>query len=111
MNARVRPTNRFVEFGKHEIEQSIPQRFEKIVKAYPDRIAIRTKTDVWTYESLNGAANKIAERILNETPNGNEQSLPQTNGKVDRQSLPRPERVRPNLASSTFQRVVESSSN
>jgi len=72
MNARVTPTNPYVEFEKQEVEQSIAQRFEKIVKAYPDRVAIKTKTEAWTYESLNGAANRVAERILNEAPNGNE---------------------------------------
>lgn len=72
MNFRVAPMNPYVEFGKDEVEHSIPQRFEKIVKAYPDRVARKTKTRVWTYESLNSAANRIAERIWNETPTGNE---------------------------------------
>lgn len=72
MSSRVAPNNPFVEFAKPEIEQSIPERFEKIVCAYPDRVAIKTKTDVWTYDTLNNVANKVAEWILNETPNGNE---------------------------------------
>jgi len=37
------PTETFVEFKKEEIEQSIPQRFEKIVRQYPERIAVKTK--------------------------------------------------------------------
>ncbi|MGE5215798.1 MAG: non-ribosomal peptide synthetase [Chloroflexota bacterium] len=72
MNSRVTPRNLFIEFTKDEIEQSIPQRFEKIVRAYPNRVAIKTKTAVWTYESLNCIANGIADRILNGTPNGNQ---------------------------------------
>jgi amino acid adenylation domain-containing protein len=72
MNARVRPTNPFAEFGKDEIEQSIPQRFEKMVQRYPERVAIKTRTDAWTYDSLNSAANGLAERILCEAPHGNE---------------------------------------
>jgi len=30
------PTGTFVEFKKEEIEQSIPERFEKIVRQYPE---------------------------------------------------------------------------
>ena len=36
------PTGRFVEFKKEEIEQSIPVRFEKMVRKYPDHLAVRT---------------------------------------------------------------------
>jgi amino acid adenylation domain-containing protein len=72
MKSRVAPINPFVEFEKQEIEQSIPERFEKVVRANPDRVAIKAKTDVWTYDALNRTANIVAEWILNETPNGNE---------------------------------------
>lgn len=72
MNIRVTPTNPFAPFDLQEVEQSIPQRFEKIVRAHPDQIAIKTKTGLWTYESLNSSANAIAERILNDIPNGND---------------------------------------
>jgi len=37
------PTGTFVEFKKEEVEQLIPQRFEKIVRQYPERIAVKTK--------------------------------------------------------------------
>ena len=30
-----------MEFGEEEIEQSIPERFEKIVRHYPDRLAVK----------------------------------------------------------------------
>jgi amino acid adenylation domain-containing protein len=69
---RVSPSNEFVPFDPQEVEQSIPQRFEKIVNRYPDRVAIKTKTALWTYASLNSAANQIAERILDQFPDGNE---------------------------------------
>lgn len=35
------PTSSLVEFTKEEAEQSIPQRFEKIVCFYPDRLAVK----------------------------------------------------------------------
>ena len=33
---RVRPTNPFIEFKKEEIEQSIPDRLEKMVRTHPE---------------------------------------------------------------------------
>ena len=60
----VHPTGTFVEFTKEEAEQSIPQRFEKIVRLYPDRLAIKAKDRALTYDELNGAANRIAAQIL-----------------------------------------------
>ena len=57
------PTGTFVEFEKEEIEQSIPERFEKIVRQYPDRIAIHSNTQILTFDALNEAANRIAWTI------------------------------------------------
>ena len=45
------PSGRFEEFTKKEVEQSIPERFEKIVKRYPDPIAIEGR---WTGCYLRG---------------------------------------------------------
>jgi len=41
-------TGAFIEFSRDEIEQSIPQRFEKIVRQFPDRTAFveRIRTTV-----------------------------------------------------------------
>jgi amino acid adenylation domain-containing protein len=58
------PTGTFVEFKKEEVEQSIPDRFEKIVAKYPERIAVKTKNQVITYKELNEAANRMAGTIL-----------------------------------------------
>jgi amino acid adenylation domain-containing protein len=55
-----------VAFEKREIEQSIPQRFEKIVHQYPDRLAVKTKKYSLTYGELNSAANRLAQAILAE---------------------------------------------
>ena len=35
------PTGKFVEFTKDEVEQSIPERFEKIVRLISERLAIK----------------------------------------------------------------------
>ena len=58
------PTGTFVEFKKEEIEQSIPERFEKIVRLYPERLAVKTNNHALTYDELNKAANRVARAIL-----------------------------------------------
>lgn len=54
----------FVEFKKEEIEQSIPDRFEKQANQYPDRIAVKTKDCTLTYAQLNQLANRVAHALL-----------------------------------------------
>lgn len=54
----------FPEFEKENIEESIPERFEKIVRLYPDRLAVKDKDRTLTYNQLNQAANCIAGAIL-----------------------------------------------
>ena len=51
-------------FPADEIEQSIAQRFEKQVVAYPDRVAIRSGDRTITYAELNAEANRLARAIL-----------------------------------------------
>ena len=58
------PSGTFVEFPKEEIEQSIPARFEKIARKYPDRLAIKIGDRELTYDELNKAANRIAWAIF-----------------------------------------------
>jgi non-ribosomal peptide synthetase component F len=66
LDGRVGPTNTFVNFARHEIEQSIPDRFEQQVAKYPDRIAVRTKSCTLTYVELDNAANRVAWAILDQ---------------------------------------------
>jgi amino acid adenylation domain-containing protein len=66
------PSATFVEFSEKEIEQSIPERFEKIVRLYPERLAVKTKNLCWTYEDLNQVANRIAHAILAQRGEGEE---------------------------------------
>src|SRR5438128_2117900 len=60
------PTGTFIEFRKEEIEQSVVARFEQQVRKYPDRLAVKTRTQQLTYAELNQAANRTAEAILAE---------------------------------------------
>jgi amino acid adenylation domain-containing protein len=58
------PSGSFVEFSNEEVEQSIPERFEKIVKRYPDQLAVKMGDCALTYNELNKAANRIARAIV-----------------------------------------------
>ena len=58
------PSGTFIEFKKHDVEQSVPARFETIVHYYPDRIAVKAENQVVTYFELNAMANRIARSIL-----------------------------------------------
>lgn len=60
----VRPTAEFKVFANEEIEQSIPQRFEQQVRAYGDRVAIKSERETFTFASLNRTANRLAREIL-----------------------------------------------
>jgi amino acid adenylation domain-containing protein len=52
------------EFRRQEVEQSIPNRFEIIVKQFPERIAVKVKSRIVTYSELNAMANRVAHAIL-----------------------------------------------
>jgi len=57
------PSGMFVEFPIEDVETSIPARFEKIVRMYPERTAIKSDDDALTYDQLNSAANQLAKEI------------------------------------------------
>ena len=56
----LRPNGRLAE----DVEQSVPDRFEKIVALYSSRLAIKTANYVLTYDVLNKAANCVARVVL-----------------------------------------------
>ena len=58
------PSGTFVEFPIEDVETSISERFEKIVRLYPERVAIKTKDRSLTYDSLNKWANRMANELL-----------------------------------------------
>ncbi len=61
--------NHYLGFEKTEIEQSISQRFEKVVNHYPDHLAIKTNTGDISYQELNQKANQTAQLILEKREN------------------------------------------
>lgn len=58
------PSGKFVEFPKEDVETSIPERFEKIVRRFPDVPAVKIRNRPVTYQELNQAANCLAHAIL-----------------------------------------------
>ena len=66
------PSETFVEFEKEDIEQSICARFERQARMYPERIAVKTRTDELTYNALNRAANRVARAMLARRGTGEE---------------------------------------
>ena len=61
-----------VDIPMADVETSIPERFEQIAWLYPDRIAIRTRDRLITYEALNNSANRIGRAILDQLGPGSE---------------------------------------
>src|SRR5262245_534468 len=58
------PLGTVMAFDKEQIEQSIPARFEQVVRQHPDRLATQTKGQKLTYDALNRTANRVAHAIL-----------------------------------------------
>src|SRR4029453_5306441 len=60
----VHPSGAFEPFPLKATEQSIPARFEEIVRQHPTRLAVHSDTSQMSYEALNRSANRIAHAIL-----------------------------------------------
>lgn len=60
----VHPNNPFIKFDKKDVELSVPERFQKQVDMHPEQIAVKTGEHVFTYNTLNQFANRIARAIL-----------------------------------------------
>jgi non-ribosomal peptide synthetase component F len=54
----------FSPYLEEDFEASIAERFEQIVRMYPERIAIKTRDRSLTYDTLNKAANRVGQAIL-----------------------------------------------
>jgi amino acid adenylation domain-containing protein len=61
LDSGLEPSNTVIE---EEIGQTGPERFEKIVRQYPQRLAVKAGDRSLTYEVLNQSANRIAHAIL-----------------------------------------------
>ena len=66
------PSGTFVEFPKGDVETSIPERFDKIARAYPDKLAINMGDGHWTYAALRCGAHRVSREILRTLGHGPE---------------------------------------
>lgn len=60
----VTPPEAFVPFPSAALAQSIPARFEHVVRCAPQQLAVKTRTQSLTYAALNARANQIAHALL-----------------------------------------------
>jgi amino acid adenylation domain-containing protein len=60
----VHPSGAFEPFPLDATEQSVPARFQEIVRQHPTRLAVRGATLHLSYEALNRSANRVAHAIL-----------------------------------------------
>lgn len=58
------PSGEFVKFPTEDVETSIVQRFEQIVRRYPNKIAVHAEQELINYSELNAKANRVAHAIL-----------------------------------------------
>ena len=56
-------THPFIQFKDEEVEQSIPERFEQQVRAYGDRLAIKSDEVSFTFHQLNQTANRLRREL------------------------------------------------
>jgi len=66
------PSGTFVEFPVEDVETSIPARFEKIVRRYPERVAVKIGGEIVTYSALDAMANRFAHALAAEKGLGND---------------------------------------
>jgi amino acid adenylation domain-containing protein len=77
------PSGAFTEFRKEALEQSIPDRFEEIVRKHAERIAVKAEDRALTYRELNAEANRVARAVL-----GDHGSKPESVALLIQKSLP-----------------------
>jgi len=63
------PSGKFKQFPLQDVETSIAERFEKIARTYPDRVAVKMESRTETYGQLNKAANRVAYAIIRRIDN------------------------------------------
>ena len=60
----VHPTGAFIPFPLEDVEGSIPERFARQVRRWPDRVAVAASGRRVTYAELDRAANRVAHAVL-----------------------------------------------
>src|SRR5437867_334069 len=71
-NPHDKPSNEFVSFGPEQLQRPLIERFEKIVRRYSDRIAVKMGEMAVTYAELNAMSNRVARAILTQRASDSE---------------------------------------
>ena len=71
-NPHDKPSNEFVSFGPEQLEQTLIERFEKIVHRYPHHVAVKMGEVAVTYAELNAMSNRVARAILTQRASDSE---------------------------------------
>ncbi len=58
------PQNEYIPFAEVDIQKSISDKFEEITAKYPERVAIKTNDEKFTYDEVNRISNIIKGKIL-----------------------------------------------
>ena len=66
------PSGTFVEFPIEDVETSIPARFEKMVRMYPEHLAFKIVDQTATYAEINSLANQFACDLVDKLGLGSE---------------------------------------
>src|SRR4029453_14059715 len=64
MNLDIEMVSDSIPITRPELEQSVPDRFAKIVCRVPDRMAVKIGEDVVSYGQLNATANRLGRAVL-----------------------------------------------
>ena len=57
-------TLRRLDLSEHDLEASIPARFEYVSRECADKLAVKSSRHAWTYSELNQIANRVAHALL-----------------------------------------------
>ena len=66
------PSGTFVEFPIEDVETSIPARFEKMVRMYPNHLAFKIVDKAATYAEISALANQFAHELVDKLGLGSE---------------------------------------
>src|SRR5258705_9631132 len=66
------PSGTFVEFPIEDVETSIPARFEKMARMYPNLLACKIADQTATYAKINALANQFARDLVDNLGLGSE---------------------------------------
>jgi amino acid adenylation domain-containing protein len=75
----INPSIEYTYFERSEIEQSIPLRFDNIIRRFPNKTALKSNNQAFTYKQLDDRCNMVALYILKTVKDSEETSVQGSN--------------------------------